>query len=829
MSYWRLDVAVFSEALTATELDADVASAASVPAPDANGPFYVDGSSVGGACSDARTAADAASSATPWCTLDRAVEASPLQGGTVLVRGGTYPRLTITSFSRAGQLIIRAFRGEQPRLQGLKVTNSSRLAIEGFRIDEVTELLGTVRDLTLRNNDISPRDVFVENGEDLLFEDNHIHDLEMATDPDTKNCIPPRCGYGIRIVKGKRVTFRRNLFRVIPADGIQAGEAVDYEIVDNTFDDIRVDPTQDPDEHSDAIQFYRNSQNLLISGNTFRGTRGPLIQESCEKGDPPGTFAHHGLRIENNVFVRQRDFALKICNAPGLRLLNNTAWDPGQAVSRVIITTPYMETDQTTAVVAANNIIEEFRATDVFDVEDYNLIGDGPRAGSHDLAGPPYFADPAADDYRLVGGSPGIDAGTSGHGAPARDRDNAVRHDTPTIANSGGGPVAFYDMGAYEFNASYTPPSGTYHDVVLATPGLASYWRLGERSGVTAADVKGGRNGTYTNGVALGTVGALAAADDTAAHFDGIDDSVTLPAIPASVDFTIEGWQRMDGTTNNTTLYGKFGRVRVMPRPSGFYVDVWVNGMAYFLQESGAPNVDEWVHWAVVRSGSTLRVFRNAVNVMTRSDLPPATAADISGDIGRIGDRDPAAARIDEVAVYSRGLSVSELLARVVLAALVPAPANSPDPPTASPAPAPQLSEPPRVDASPPPPGPTGDHPAGPAGRVIVPASVMRMSLRTNGLPVRFSCAVACAVDARVTVDASTARRLGIRPQGRTVTLGRATARRRRAGAGVLRVRLTRRARQAFGRRRRVALSVHTEVRAGGTTLLATKRTEVRG
>src|SRR5687768_16441234 len=56
--------------------------------------LYVDAGSVGGACSDSRTAEQVTQS-TPWCSLGRAAAAAP-SGSTVLVRGASYPSLTVT-------------------------------------------------------------------------------------------------------------------------------------------------------------------------------------------------------------------------------------------------------------------------------------------------------------------------------------------------------------------------------------------------------------------------------------------------------------------------------------------------------------------------------------------------------------------------------------------------------------------------------------------------------------------------------------------------------------------------------------------------------------
>ncbi|MDP2710198.1 MAG: LamG-like jellyroll fold domain-containing protein, partial [Solirubrobacteraceae bacterium] len=654
------DVAVFSSALSPAELAADVAAAPNAPTgdppdpePGPTDPMHVDRDSVGGSCSDERTAAQATSVTTPWCSLEHAVQSVP-SGGTVLVRRGSYPNLAVDAFSRAETVTFRAFGGEQPVLDGMTVTSSGRLAFEGLRITDVTDL-SAVSHFTLRGNDISPHDVRITSGSNLLFEDNDVHDLTMDLAPGGR-CIPPRCGYGFRINTASDVTFRGNRFHRIPADAIQSGTATRYVIEDNTFDEISA--FVDPEEHSDAIQFYAGSQDLVLRRNIFRDTRGPLLYDTISGA------AQHNMTIENNVFVRQRDWALNIANAPALKLRNNTAWHANTGVTLRSVTGG----SPTTGVVAVNNVLQAFSAQPaMFAVEDYNLIVSGLRTGPNDLSVAPHFVDPDAGDYRLAGGSPGIDAGTSDHGAPATDTDGAPRTDTPTIPNTGGGASPYYDMGAYEFTGTYAPPAGSYADAILATPGLLSYWRLGETSGTTASDAKGGRHGTYLNGVALGAEGALVGDANTAASFDGVNDSVTVPALPSSVDFTVEGWQNLTGATNNTTLYGKTGNMRIMPRPSGVYVGVWAGGER-IIQAVTPSNVGVWVHWAVVRSGASLRVYRNGIEVGARTDLPATTAVDLTGDIGRVGTLYPAAARIDEVAVYDRALSVADVRDHIALA-----------------------------------------------------------------------------------------------------------------------------------------------------------------
>jgi hypothetical protein len=199
---------------------------------------------------------------------------------------------------------------------------------------------------------------------------------------------------------------------------------------------------------------------------------------------------------------------------------------------------------------------------------------------------------------------------------------------------------------------------------VLGTSGLLAYWRLGEPSGTSAADELFAHNGVYENGTALGLAGALSGDPDTAAGFDGVDDHVSTGSLGTSVDFTVEGWERITDATNlNNTLYGTSGRVRLLPRPTGFYAGVWLGGTEYFFSGSSASNVGIWVHWALVRSGPTLTLYRNGVQVATRSGLPSATAATLQGSIGRQATNFPANGAIDDVAVYGVALSAATVQA----------------------------------------------------------------------------------------------------------------------------------------------------------------------
>jgi hypothetical protein len=215
------------------------------------------------------------------------------------------------------------------------------------------------------------------------------------------------------------------------------------------------------------------------------------------------------------------------------------------------------------------------------------------------------------------------------------------------------------------------PPS--YRDTVLAEPAALGYWRLGETGGTTAADSKGSYSGTYGTGATLGSAGAVANDPDPAVGLNGSTaGKVTLPSLPAVTDFTVEGWTYLtNATSNNNALYGGGQTVWLLPRPgtsstaTAAYASVWLNGTAYVLQPaSPASNVNTWVHWVLTRQGATLRLYRNAVLIGQRSDLPPTAAASVSVAIGAQGGTNyPLAGQVDEVAVYSGALSATAVTA----------------------------------------------------------------------------------------------------------------------------------------------------------------------
>jgi len=111
-----------------------------------------------------------------------------------------------------------------------------------------------------------------------------------------------------------------------------------------------------------------------------------------------------------------------------------------------------------------------------------------------------------------------------------------------------------------------------YGELVLNTPGLTDYYRLGESAGPTIADSKGSANGTVTGG-AFGLEGAIAGDPNTAIGFDGTSGFGAIPLdLSKTSQVTVEFWLKWNKYANNNAL-----TMELTPNfneyPGGFLID----------------------------------------------------------------------------------------------------------------------------------------------------------------------------------------------------------------------------------------------------------------
>ncbi|MCI0747938.1 MAG: immunoglobulin domain-containing protein, partial [Verrucomicrobia subdivision 3 bacterium] len=217
-------------------------------------------------------------------------------------------------------------------------------------------------------------------------------------------------------------------------------------------------------------------------------------------------------------------------------------------------------------------------------------------------------------------------------------------------------------------------PPGGYAAAVIASQPFA-YWRLGETSGPTAFDYVGGNHGSYSN-VVLGLPGAIAGDPDTAAGFNGTNSWVGTPvSLNGLSNLTMIGWIRRNGPQDNRTgLFGQndlveFGYI------NNDTIQAWVDNFNTAVNVSPNPIPDQqWGFVALTLNNGTLTVQVNdgADGMTNLPSANPGTSTFRFNIGGGIFDTFTANGnwfdgRIDEVALYNRALSTSELNALYAL------------------------------------------------------------------------------------------------------------------------------------------------------------------
>ncbi|MGH7931313.1 MAG: LamG-like jellyroll fold domain-containing protein, partial [Candidatus Binatia bacterium] len=213
--------------------------------------------------------------------------------------------------------------------------------------------------------------------------------------------------------------------------------------------------------------------------------------------------------------------------------------------------------------------------------------------------------------------------------------------------------------------------------------GLVGYWKFDEGSGTSAADSSGnGNTGTLTFGPTWTTTTPVNPGptfnNPYALDFDGVDDYVVIndsPSLDTPDAFTVAAWifDKNDGTTHDSInkddgFSGSSWRIRRISDTFGAY-KIWNSSNAWKeLLLSNSWKVNEWFFMTFVASvdGSTinLEVFINGTSVGTGSFAGSAINTS-DGDV-HIGVDAPVnnkfkAQRVDDVRIYNRALSASEV------------------------------------------------------------------------------------------------------------------------------------------------------------------------
>jgi chitodextrinase len=231
-----------------------------------------------------------------------------------------------------------------------------------------------------------------------------------------------------------------------------------------------------------------------------------------------------------------------------------------------------------------------------------------------------------------------------------------------------------YTVTAFDAAQNISPSSAAASATTLAgsslPPGLVATYSFSEGTGLTTADASGnGYTGTLTNGPtwATGKYGYALA-------YNGINSymAVSNTFDIATLPFTIAAWvnptnyndyrkifsKRTGWTTNNMradlTLYSGTGHV-VLEQPNNI------------LEFAYSPPLNTWTHLAVVArtNGTDLYVNGNLTQTLGAFTFGSNAASPVR--IGCAGDgQDPFLGRIDNLHIYNRALSQSEIQSDMV-------------------------------------------------------------------------------------------------------------------------------------------------------------------
>ena len=241
----------------------------------------------------------------------------------------------------------------------------------------------------------------------------------------------------------------------------------------------------------------------------------------------------------------------------------------------------------------------------------------------------------------------------------------------------------------FTVEAAEPPPDGAEAYVeAVRHDGPRAYWRLGEMSGIVAAEDQGRANGTYVGGVLLGVTPAINDADH-AARFDGGNDKVTV-ADPAdgsldfgTGDFTVEAWikpsasdERVIVSKRSSNAAEPYWALTVTddPNHNGQLRAAYGDGTNSRVAYSSSSLLDgQWHHvvaWYDRDTGITLWI----------DGVAKSTALAIAPDVSNTGElligKSPAntyfKGDVDEVALYAGLLPATRITAHRTAATAAP-------------------------------------------------------------------------------------------------------------------------------------------------------------
>jgi parallel beta-helix repeat protein len=371
-------------------------------------------------------------------------------------------------------------------------------------------------------------------------------------------------GYGISVTSSAHITLSGN--HVSYSGHPVSGQTRSGIRLGNVTDSLVSRNTADHNTYAGIELNNGSTRNEVKDNVTFNNARGyeraaPGIRLYAAPGNiVDGNVSHHnedsGIEaypgsnnslIYNNVTYNNGDHGIDDLTCTGQRIIANTAYKNVTAGINV-------EGNSTGATLANNisvdNGIKSPRTHSDIRIEagstagttmDYDLVylttpdtiliwsstsysslaafrlASGQEA--HGIQADPRWAGPSAGDFHLTAGSPAIDSANSGaSGQPTLDTEGNARVDDPGTQNTGTGPRAYDDRGAYELQSSGPPPDAAPNAALTVNPstGVAPVQVTADASASTDEDATPIATYTFDFGDGSPAVGPQAGA--TATH-----------------------------------------------------------------------------------------------------------------------------------------------------------------------------------------------------------------------------------------------------------------------------------------------------------------------
>jgi len=413
--------------------------------------LYVDGANPN--CSDTGSG----SATQPFCTIGKAGKVA-VAGQTVLVSAGDYSEnVSVNSSGTAtAPIVFAAAPGEHVTVSGqshgFTISNRTWITVKGF---DVTQTTGDA--------------IYVTNSSNITLTNNHV-------------------SYAGLPVSGKI------------AKGIRLSNVTNSLVLDNTID-----------HNTDfGIYLVSGTTGVTISGNTSsynargfeRGAVGIEVYASnnnfiefniCHHNEDSGIEFRSGASnnlVVNNVTYLNGDHGIDMNGSPGQRIVSNSVYKnvtaginvEGNSTGATLANNISVDNGLNSSTTKSNIRVDSSAMAGTtldYDVVFLHSPGVMITWGSTSYTSLAAFvsatgresngtqADPlweAADagDFHLVAGSPAIDSANSGvSGESDLDADGNPRFDDPGTPNTGVGPRAYDDRGAYESLMGGPTPTAT--------------------------------------------------------------------------------------------------------------------------------------------------------------------------------------------------------------------------------------------------------------------------------------------------------------------------------------------------------------------------------